>query len=165
MPRFHTVVAAVDFSSTSADVLAAACEMARGNHGHVHLIHVVPDPLQFQHTVEPVGLDLAAALREWTANAENQLTELATRQQPQPEFLTIATPSGNPVTRILDYASEHDADAIVLGSHGRGFVDRLLLGNVPARVLRRSFCTVVVVPHRTHQPTTFEVRAAASVES
>jgi nucleotide-binding universal stress UspA family protein len=165
MPRLHTIIAAVDFSQTAGDVLEAASELAGACHGHVHLIHVVPDPLQVPYGVEPLGFDLTGMLREWTTTAQGQLTELAGRQQPKPEFLTIAVPSGNPAAEILKYAAEQRADLIVLGSHGRGFVDRLLLGNVAERVLRRADCTVMVVPHRVHHPTTFEVRAAGSVGS
>lgn len=164
MPRFHTIVAAVDFSDTSGDVLEAACELARANHGHVHLLHVVQDPLQTPYTVEAFGLDLDALLREWRESARQQLTELAERQRPAPEFLTIATAAGHTAAAgILQYATEQHADLVVVGSHGRGFVDRLLLGNVAERVLRRAPCPVMVVPHRVRRPTTFEVQAAASL--
>jgi nucleotide-binding universal stress UspA family protein len=165
MPRFHTIIAAVDFSETSRDVLEAACDIARAEHGHVHLIHVVPDPLEMPYGVESIGFDLSAMLRDWTATAQSQLTELAARQTPKPEFLTLAAPVGHAAAEILRYATEQHADLILVGSHGRGFVDRLLLGNVTERVLRRADCTVMVVPHRTHRPTTFEVQAAASVGS
>jgi nucleotide-binding universal stress UspA family protein len=163
MPRFHTIVAAVDFSQTSEDAVAAACELARPNHGHVHLLHVVPDPFQFPSTMEPVALDLDAMLRDWTAGATEQLEALSGRQQPRPEFLTTAVAAGPTAAEIVKYANDQKADLIVLGSHGRGLVDRMLLGNVADRVVRQADCPVMVVPHRTRRLTSFEVKATAGV--
>jgi nucleotide-binding universal stress UspA family protein len=165
MPRFHTIIAAVDFSQTSEDVIETACELARPNHGHVHLLHVVPDPFQMPYTMEPVALDLSALQREWTEGAREQLTALAARQQPKPEFLTTAVAAGAAAAEIVKYANDQKADLIVVGSHGHGFVDRLLLGNVAERILRQAACPVMVVPHRTRRLTTFEVNAAAGVGS
>lgn len=165
MSRFHTVVVAVDFSQTSEDALEAACELARPHHGHVHLLHVVPDPFQLPNTFEPAALDLDAMLRDWTKSATDQLATLTERQQPKPEFLTTAVAVGAAAAEIVKYANEQQADLIVVGSHGRGFVDRLLLGNVAERVVRQAACPVMVVPHRTRRLTSFEVRAAAGVGS
>jgi nucleotide-binding universal stress UspA family protein len=165
MPRFQKIVVAVDFSQTSEDALEAACELAQTHHGHVHLLHVVPDPVLLAYTTEPVSLDVDAMLRQWTDGAREQLTALAARQQPKPQSLTTAVVAGSAAPEIVKYALEQHADLIVLGSHGRGFVDRLLLGNVAERVLRLAHCPVIVVPHRTRRPTSFEVNAAAGVGS
>ena len=165
MSRFQTIVVAVDFSQTSEDALEAACELAQLHHGHVHLLHVVPDPLQMAYTPEPIALDVDALLRQWTDGARDQLTALAARQQPKPQSLTTAVAAGAAAHEIVRYAIEQHADLIVLGSHGRGFVDRLLLGNIAERVLRHAHCPVMVVPHRTRRLTSFEVLAAASVGS
>jgi nucleotide-binding universal stress UspA family protein len=165
MPRFHTIVAAVDFSQTSEDAVEAACELARPNHGHVILLHVVPDPFQFPSTMEPVALDPDAMLRDWTAGATEQLKALRDRQQPRPEFLTAAVASGSAAAEIVKYANDQKADLIVVGSHGRGVVDRLVMGNVAERVVRQAACPVMVVPHRTRRLTSFEVSAAAGVGS
>jgi len=51
---------------------------------------------------------------------------------------------GQPADEIVEYAEEHDVDLIVIGSHGRQGVSRVLLGNVAEKVVRRSPVTVVV---------------------
>ena len=53
---------------------------------------------------------------------------------------------GDPTNEILEYAVETDCDVIVMGTHGRGGLDRLLLGSVAERVIRRSHVPVVTVP-------------------
>ena len=52
---------------------------------------------------------------------------------------------GDPVFVICEAAEKHHADLIVIGSHGRGALDRLLLGSVSSGVVQRSTTTVMVV--------------------
>ncbi|TRM12918.1 universal stress protein [Lentibacillus cibarius] len=52
---------------------------------------------------------------------------------------------GHPSTTICNVAKEKDVDLIVVGSHGRGFFDRTLLGSVAHAVLNRSELPVLVV--------------------
>lgn len=53
--------------------------------------------------------------------------------------------TGTPSREIVDYAVDGDFDQIVVGSHGRHGVDRVLLGSVSEAVVRRAPMTVVVV--------------------
>lgn len=53
---------------------------------------------------------------------------------------------GRPSAQISDYARTHDCDVIVMGTHGRGGIDRLLLGSVAENVIRASRIPVVTVP-------------------
>jgi len=53
--------------------------------------------------------------------------------------------SGDPYDRILDYADESGADAIVMGTHGRTGIDRYLLGSVTEKVVRTADVPVLTV--------------------
>lgn len=57
----------------------------------------------------------------------------------------VETAAGDPAREIVAYAEEHDVDHIVVGSHGREGVSRVLLGNVAEQVVRRAPVTVTVV--------------------
>ncbi|MXV64077.1 universal stress protein [Natronorubrum sp. JWXQ-INN-674] len=59
--------------------------------------------------------------------------------------LETETIVGAPVRGIVDFAEEHDVDQIVLGSHGRSGVSRVLLGSVAEQVVRRATMPVTVV--------------------
>jgi nucleotide-binding universal stress UspA family protein len=62
--------------------------------------------------------------------------------QPAPlEFIHV----GKTATEIVKAAKDWSADLIVIGSHGRGGVDRLLLGSVAEAVMRHAACPVLVV--------------------
>ena len=59
---------------------------------------------------------------------------------------------GDPVTEILRVAREIDADVILLGSHGRTGLTRLLMGSVAEQVVRKAPCPVVVIKVPTAAP-------------
>lgn len=52
---------------------------------------------------------------------------------------------GKPSREIVEFAANHDVDLIVVGSHGRGRLGRVLLGSVAQRVLQRATVPVTVV--------------------
>src|SRR5581483_4962506 len=54
---------------------------------------------------------------------------------------------GDPATELLAFATSVNADLIATGSHGHGFVARMLIGSVTTRILRCSTCSVLTVPH------------------
>jgi nucleotide-binding universal stress UspA family protein len=57
----------------------------------------------------------------------------------------VETTVGKPAREIVRYAEDHDIDRIVMGSHGRDGVSRILLGSVAEKVIRRSPVSVTVV--------------------
>jgi nucleotide-binding universal stress UspA family protein len=59
--------------------------------------------------------------------------------------VTTAIDVGKPVAAIVEYAEENDVDQIVMGSHGRSGMSRVLLGSVAETVVRRSPVPVTVV--------------------
>ena len=164
MSRFHNILAAVDFSQTSDDAIAAAAELSRANNAQLHLVHVVPE-VQVPYAIEPVVVDITAFLRQSVDAAREQLAALVARHPLDPARLTTAILEGAAAREIARYAEEHGIDLIVLGAHGHGFLDRLLIGSVAERVVRHAPCAVLLVPHTTRQLTSFEAKAVAGVES
>jgi nucleotide-binding universal stress UspA family protein len=59
--------------------------------------------------------------------------------------IETATRVGDPAREIVAYADEHDVDQVVVGSHGRSLMSRVLLGSVAAQVTRRAPAPVTVV--------------------
>ena len=153
MSRFHTIVAAVDFSDSTQDALDAALALATADAGsHVHLLHVVPSAVPPIWTDEPSTLDLRSVEEAWTDAAVKQLTALAGTHGLDPATVTTEVVVGAAANEIVRYAEAHGADVIVLGSHGHGLVRRFLLGSVADRAIRQAPCAVLVVPHRTLRP-------------
>lgn len=163
MASFHTIVAAVDFSDITGEVVETARDLARLNHARLHVIHAVGDPFRSMYTVETGAFDFTDMIRQWTEAAQKQLASLVEKYPMEQGLLTTAVLEGAPADAIVEYADEQQADLVVVGLHGRGAVSRLLLGSVAERVLHLARRSVLVVYHRARHLTPFEVKAAAGV--
>jgi nucleotide-binding universal stress UspA family protein len=160
MPRFLNILAAADFSPASEDAVAIAADLSRSDHGRLHLLHVVPS-VQVPYTMEPVVFDFSDFVRQSVDRAHRQFAALAARHRIDHERLTTAVVNGPPAAEILRYAKDHAIDLLVLGAHGHGVIDRLLIGSVADRVARHAPCAVLLVPPVTRGPATVESQAAA----
>jgi nucleotide-binding universal stress UspA family protein len=153
----RNVLVAVDFSDTSADAVRYARELVRSFNAAIHLLHVVPDPLQQPWAVEAPGLDFPGLSDQWQVEAHERLVALAASTELDTRQSTLAIRTGVPHRAIVDYAAEHGTDLIVLGSHGHSPVVHFLLGSVTERVVRQARCPVLVVPHHTIRSSTPDV--------
>jgi len=141
------ILVALDFSEVSRQALAWAIAYAAASRAEVHTVHVVDrhfhrgdlaaDPSALKRGLDQVHAEAAAELkRQVTDEHRARVTALH-------EHVAI----GRPPDEILAVATEIDAGLIVLGSHGKGAVERALLGSVAERVVRGARCPVVVVKH------------------
>jgi nucleotide-binding universal stress UspA family protein len=158
MPPFRTIVAAVDFSETCCEVVQAALALARDGDGHVWLIHAVPHVIQTPWVVDASGVDVDDLQRQWVAEAETQLADLAAALHLEPRRVSPEVVVGPAASEIVRYGNERGADVLVLGSHGRGVIRRFLIGSVAERVLHEASCPVMFVPDRALRDTVTEVR-------
>lgn len=133
-----TVVVPVDFSDESFAAIEVARHMVEDPSG-IQLVHV----LQELSPVEPGELwdtvDNESRARHATKALREQLAE---RQFPE---LAVHILFGDPGHGIANFAAKQHAELIVLPSHGRRGVSRLLIGSVAERVVRLSHCPVLVL--------------------
>jgi nucleotide-binding universal stress UspA family protein len=85
-----------------------------------------------------------AEITEARLCAAEQVLAEALRSLPESISATSEVRDGDPAEQLLEVS--RDADLLVLGSHGRGFVGRLIMGSVCDRVVRAAACAVLVVP-------------------
>jgi nucleotide-binding universal stress UspA family protein len=150
MSRFHTIVAALDFSDSSPDALDAALALATIERGsRLHLLHVAASTMPALWTDELPAPDQPDIERARVDDARAQLATLAVSRALDPAGVTMAVVVGSAANEIVRYAEEQGADVVVLGSHGHGLVRRFLLGSVAEKMVRQAPCAVLVVPHRT----------------
>lgn len=139
----NTVLVPLDGSPQSDEALAFAIEEFPD--ATLHLLHVI-DPVETGYT-SPVTLPGSG--EEWYESqqefAENLFEEASERAAASGIEVETTTELGNPARTIVSYAEEHDVDGIVMGSHGRSGVTRILLGSVAETVVRRSPVPVTVV--------------------
>jgi nucleotide-binding universal stress UspA family protein len=148
MLKCRTLVAAIDFSPASHEALAFAAECVRDAPAcRLHLLHVVEEPLCEAWSVRAPTTDMAGLHRAWLDPARQRLEALAATLSLHPDQIVSAVIAGSPYSDITRYAVEHDADLLVVGSHGYGTVKRLMRGSVAERVVHEAPCPVIVVPH------------------
>jgi nucleotide-binding universal stress UspA family protein len=146
MTAIKTIVAAIDFSDVTTDVVRMAAAVADKANTRLHLLTVVPDPVRQAWTVEAPALDFEAIHERWRNEAEARMAKVYAEITLKPENVSRAVVTGIPDKEIVRYAGEKDADIIVMGTHGYGPLKRFFLGSVADRVLRQAPCAVLTVP-------------------
>jgi nucleotide-binding universal stress UspA family protein len=140
-----TLLAAVDFSDASRKIVAFTEDLARRLSARVVLLHVVEPVASYV----PVGAAMDVietapppVMEEDLKAQQAHLERLAAGLQ---NVQTVAT-IGLAADEIVSQAAQHDADFIVLGSHGHGAIYHLFAGSVVTGVLKRARTPVIVVP-------------------
>jgi nucleotide-binding universal stress UspA family protein len=139
---FKTILVATDYGPAAELALEYARSLASRFDAQVHLIHVVEEPF-------PIGSDISvpevpnfrdSLIKDAEARMSTYLGQVHGSVSVSGEVLI-----GAPVHRIVEAAHDKAADLIVMGTHGRGAVGHLLMGNVAERVVRSAPCPVMTV--------------------
>ncbi len=145
MVEIRQILCAIDFSDTSRHALEHAAAIAGWYGSRVTALHVMqslyfasPPVLFADFAMAPSDTDRLQA-REW-------LSEFVARTPTHGVPMDLEVTDGVPHRRILQYASALPADLIVLGTHGRSGVERMLMGSVAEKILRKAECPVLTVP-------------------
>jgi nucleotide-binding universal stress UspA family protein len=140
------IVFPTDFSSSSDAALRYATVLARDTGAELIIVHVHEPAAAY--AAGDVVVDAAEASHE-------TLTELLVavvppdRDVPHRHQLLY----GDPIGQIVRLAEDEDADMIVMGTHGRTGLTRLVVGSVAEAVVRRAGCPVLIVKHARHSHT------------
>jgi nucleotide-binding universal stress UspA family protein len=133
------VLVAVDFEPASDTALTYGRALARMFGARLHLLHVVEN-----NFLRPIASDP----RTVAERAQRRLRQrLAPEDSRAPGVAVAVEVSDTPADAIVDYAGDSGIDLIVIGTHGRRGKDRLLMGSVAERVIRRAPCPVLTVRH------------------
>ena len=141
------ILLAMDESTYSQEALRAVLLQFQPKGCEVLVLHVV-EPVSayvsadlYPHLVKQMA-EVEASRHKQAKHLVNQTAgELAAAGFKTSEMVEEGSPAG----KIMDRASEWDADLIVLGSHGLTGLNRLLMGSVSAAVSRHAHCSVEVV--------------------
>src|SRR5258708_2079402 len=138
MLAVNTILHPTDFSERSQHAFWLACSLAQDYGARLIVLHVVAAPavVYVEGMVPPNPAELRAAAQE----------ELDRFQAPRADVRAERRlTEGDAVEETLRVAQEANADLIVMGTHGRTGLERLLMGSVAEQVVRRASCPVLTV--------------------
>jgi nucleotide-binding universal stress UspA family protein len=149
MLKINRILCPIDFSEFSAKAYDYAQSLAWHYKAGLLLEHVMESlPPMYPYYAFPTAyVEISQQLR---SNAEQQLQEFAkthTRPGVQPE---CSVHEGAVANVILDLAEVQAVSLIVMGTHGLRGIDRVLLGSVTDKVLRKAHCPVLAVRKPAH---------------
>jgi nucleotide-binding universal stress UspA family protein len=138
----HRILHPTDFSDSSAYAFDVACDLARQHQAMLLVLHVV-------ETLGPENVTYGEAVTQLQPEGYRQrLWEELNRMTPRaPEGITMRhlLTEGDAAEEIRRVAEKHQCDLIVMGTHGRTGLDRLLMGSVAEKVVRLAPCPLLVV--------------------
>lgn len=138
---YDRILVPTDGSAEGEHALEYAIELARAHDAKIRAVYVVNAASYGGLPMETAWDGINDALREEGETAVERVRELA------PADVTVETVvlEGSPSKVIVDEAAPENCDLVVMGTHGRGGIDRLLLGSVAERVVRRAPVPVLTV--------------------
>jgi universal stress protein A len=145
---YARILVPIDFSEHSKRTVAYATRTAIRDNSTIYLLHVfqVPDYVvtpyaRRRQNCAEVQSQVDAAELEARENLELFAQELSMKGAKVQPYLRV----GYPFDEIVQMANHFDVDLIIIGSHGRSGISRLLLGSTAERVVAHARCPVLVV--------------------
>lgn len=132
------VIVPFDFSDQSIPAVDTALEIVESPSA-IHVIHVLPTLEPTEPGVIWSSIDNSGRIH----HAEDAIKKQLNAEKYQ--GLHVVVEIGDPGHEVSDYAKKVSADLIVLPSHGRTGISRLLIGSVAERIVRMAHCPVLVL--------------------
>lgn len=163
---FRKILCPVDLSSFSLDALKLAVKLAETNEATLDVLHVIHNPFDEIYMTaitqtDPALMEAYAAephkrakiLRATEEHSEVLLKQFCHEAIPSQVKVHYHVRRGDPFENIMEGAEDFLTDLIVLATHGRTGIKRLVIGNVAEKVVRHAPCPVLTVkPKMTGSP-------------
>lgn len=142
MGRYERILVPTDGSDATREAVQQAVDLAAEHGATVHALYVVNSASFAGLPMDSSWENVSAMLSEEGTAALDDVAAIAERRDVAVERELA---DGNPAREIVRYAEDEDCDLVVMGTHGRGGIDRLLLGSVAEKVVRSSTVPVLTV--------------------
>ena len=136
---FKRLLAPIDFDSSSIKALELAAKLAKQNDGTVFILHIVPVDMDVSGMPQYVDL-----IKRQESLDRDKLTAIAKQQLAEVKW-EILDEMGSPADVISEVATKMAADLIVMVTHGRRGLARLVEGSIAEKVLRNAPCPILAV--------------------
>jgi nucleotide-binding universal stress UspA family protein len=142
---FKQILFPVDFSSSAERVVPYVRSVAQKYGSTIHVVHVVAD---LTGELYAPGESIVTFISEIRENAETMMGEYCDKNFSGMANVFAHIMEGDPAEEIVRFARENGDSLIIMGTHGRKGLDRVVFGSVAENVLRTSPVPVLTVnPH------------------
>jgi|GEM_PF-200292 len=148
MKETNVIIVPVDFSEATDIQVEYANNMAGKLSAVMHFVHI----FNFNHFSDFYAGDvmLGAAYyleceEELFSNAKRKMADLVKKNRKECPECTGQVITGDPVDELVEFAQEKDADLIIISTHGAKGLEKILLGSVAGRVVKRAHCPVLTI--------------------
>jgi nucleotide-binding universal stress UspA family protein len=152
MIAIKQILVATDFGAASDNALRYGEALAREFGARLHVLHAAPnvfatsmDGYGYAAIPPQVQEDLEKAARR---QMEERVSDEDRRELGATSTIVV---HNSPAIAVVDYAKQNAIDLIVVGTHGRGAVAHVFLGNVAERIVRSAPCPVLTVRDPEHE--------------
>ncbi|WP_435147008.1 universal stress protein [Halobaculum sp. P14] len=142
MGMYERILVPTDGSEGVERAVRHAVDLAVQHGATLHALYVVNSASYAGMPMESAWEGIDEMLRSDAEDAIAMVEAIADDYEVPVESAIV---DGSPSKEIVRYAEEHDCDLVVMGTHGRGGIDRLLLGSVAEKVVRGSSVPVLTV--------------------
>ncbi len=144
--RLSKILYATDYSKASSKAFDQAVAMAKQNNAALWVVHVI-EPLSHYVAGEDFGgAELYVKLAETTKqDAQSSMKKVMRRLEKLRVKAKSLLLKGNAADQIVKAAKSRKADLIVIGTHGRTGLSKLIMGSVASRVISVASCPVLTV--------------------
>jgi universal stress protein A len=139
---FRRILVATDFAESAERALTCAVQLARRHGAELILLHVYMDLPAYPEITAGQVEAIYEEQRRWI---ESALERRARSARGEGLLARALLRTGPAASTIAETAAEEAADLLVVGTHGRSGLDRLILGSVAERVVRLATCPVLVI--------------------
>lgn len=143
---FKHILVATDGSQASEHATALAVTLARSHGAKLTAVYVV-DPYPYLGIGEsnPYGFDsYMATARQVASETHIRVAALCASEKPEVPMQASLVEGTTVTAGILQSAKDHQADLIVVGSHGRTGIRRLMLGSIANKIVAESHIPVLI---------------------
>ncbi len=141
MIHIQKILCPIDFSPPSRNALRYANEFAKAMNAKITVMHVIqPQPIAADVNVPYIPPEV-----EMEQAAKDDMAHLVREIVSEGVLVEQVLAFGLPSDCVIAQAKKENADVIILGTHGRSGISRLLMGSTAESVIRHAACPVLVV--------------------
>jgi len=149
----HVILVGTDLEATGDEAIRRGLvQLAAGHSRAMHVVHVIEIPEGLLPSEDPVDEPDVRTSRMLRDNLKTRIAQVALREHLpyDRDLVHVEIRKGRIADALIGAAQELDAETLIVGSHGRRGVRRLLAGSVAETLVRHAPCSVLVARRGAH---------------